>query len=287
MGKSKRTKSGINRKPLVSIIIPAFNEEKVIGRLLHSIKLQSYENTETIVVDDGSSDNTVRIAKEFKVRVFVRKHAERSVQRNFGAAKANGEYLFFLDADMQLSRNVVKECVELAENNKIGALVIPEVSVATNFWERVKAFERSFYNLEGDVVTDAARFFRKTAFDKAGGYDETITGPEDWDLPDTVRSLGYKIGRTKSTINHYERIKSPFSIARKKYYYALKSPKYIKKQRLPTFGPKTVYFLRPVFYRKWRRLAANPILTFGMLIMLTLELIYGGAGYFIGKLLKK
>ncbi|KKR14043.1 MAG: putative beta-1,3-galactosyltransferase [Candidatus Woesebacteria bacterium GW2011_GWA1_39_21b] len=288
MGKSNKGKYGTNRKPLVSVIIPAYNEEKVIEGLIDSIKKQSHKRIETIVVDDASVDKTVEIAKKFTKLVFTRRHAERSVQRNYGASKAGGEYFLFLDADMELTSDVVKECVELATKNaKIGAIVIPEESVASNYWEKVKAFERSFYNIEGDKITDAARFFPREAFEKVGGYDESITGPEDWDLPDTIRNIGYKIGRINSIIYHYERINSPFKIARKKFYYALKSHRYLKKQNISTFGPKTVYFLRPVFYREWVRILGHPVLSLGMFLMLSLELVYGGLGFFIGKFTNK
>jgi len=134
MGKSNKGKYGTNRKPLVSVIIPAYNEEKVIEGLIDSIKKQSHKRIETIVVDDASVDKTVEIAKKFTKLVFTRRHAERSVQRNYGASKAGGEYFLFLDADMELTSDVVKECVELATKNaKIGAIVIPEESVASNF----------------------------------------------------------------------------------------------------------------------------------------------------------
>jgi glycosyltransferase involved in cell wall biosynthesis len=278
----------MRKRDLVSIIVPVFNEEKVIGRLLESAKRQIYKEIEVIVVDDASTDNTVIEAKKFTDLVFKRKHAERSAQRNFGAKMAKGKYLLFLDADMELTPRVVKECVDLASTDKkIGSIVIPERSVATNFWERVKAFERSFYNLEGDTYVEAARFFLRKAFDAAGGYDEAITGPEDWDLPETIRRLGYKQERIKSIIYHHERIKSPFSVARKKFYYALKSHRYVKKQMVPLVGPKTIYFLRPVFYKNWKRLLKHPLLTLGMFFMLSLELIYGGVGFIIGKFKNK
>src|SRR3989344_2359857 len=188
---SVNAKEYMNRNLLVSIVIPAYNEEKVVKNLLVSIKQQSYPKIEVIVIDDSSTDGTFQVARGFTSRVFTRKHAERSAQRNFGARKAKGKYLLFLDADMELSKSVVKECVEAIENDKnVGAIVIPEKSLATNFWEAVKAFERSFYNLEGDTFVEAPRFFRRSVFVKVGGYDETITGPEDWDLPETIKSFG-------------------------------------------------------------------------------------------------
>ena len=101
---------------LISVIIPAFNEEKNIARLLKSIKKQSYKRIEIIVVDDASEDNTVNISKNLVAKVFKRKHAERSVQRNFGALKARCKFLIFLDADMELTSEVVKDCASTAGN---------------------------------------------------------------------------------------------------------------------------------------------------------------------------
>jgi glycosyltransferase involved in cell wall biosynthesis len=276
------------KNPLVSIIIPAYNEEKNIVRLLKSVTAQDYRNIESIVVDDGSSDSTTKLASKYGAKVFKRKHAERSIQRNFGAESSHGKYLLFLDADMELTRNVVGQCVDVAQSDKnIGAVVIPERSIATNFWEKVKAFERSLYNKEGDEAIDAARFVDRRAFNKAGGYDESITGPEDWDLPESVKRCGYRISRIKACINHYEHIPSIFSLARKKYYYALSTHRYLKKQKISMVSTKTVFFLRPVFYRNWRELILHPLVTTAMLIMLTLEMFAGGAGFVVGRMLNK
>lgn len=269
---------------LVSIIIPTFNEECVITNLLVSIKKQSYKKVEVIVVDDASSDRTVKIASKYTSHVYNRSHAERSVQRNFGASKAKGDYLFILDADMELSENVIEECVEktLKEKN-IGVIAIPEKSIANTFWEKVKAFERSIYNKEGDKTTDAGRFFDRKAFEKVGGYDETITGPEDWDLPERILKAEYKQGRIKSKIFHFERVPNPIRLAKKKYYYALTSYRYLKKHEISPFSEKTIYFLRPAFYKNWKMLISNPVLTTAMFVMLTLEQIGGGLGYLVGK----
>ncbi len=274
----------MNKNKLVSIVITTKNEESVIARLTSSIKQQTYSDKEIILVDNNSTDKTVEIAKEMGISTFTQ-GPERSAQRNFGAKKATGDYLLFLDADMKLSSNVVKECVQICQSDKkIGAIVIPEQSIASNFWEQVKAFERSFYNEEGDEITDAARFFRKEAINKVGGYDEMITGPEDWDLPESVKKAGYNIGRTQSLIYHYEKINSPFDLAKKKFYYALRAHRYLSKQNISVLSPKTIYFLRPVFYKKFNKIITHPILSLGMIVMLTIELFWGGLGYLIGRI---
>lgn len=272
--------------PLVSVIITTKNEQDVIKRLLESLSRQVYKNIEIILVDNNSTDSTKKIAKGFTKKVYDF-GPERSAQRNFGAGKAKGDYLIFLDADMRLSRKVIKECVEVMQKSKdIGAIVIPEISESLTFWEKVKGFERSFYNEKGDPITDAARFFSRKAFMAGGGYDETITGPEDWDLPETLRELGFEIGKISARISHKERVSSPIALAKKKFYYGLRACKYLDKHHINHFGPKTIYFLRPVFYKNIDKILKNPVLSLGMLIMLSAELIGGGLGYFLGRIKK-
>lgn len=276
----------MNRGQLVSIIITTKNEQDVIRGALDSIGKQTYRKIEIIVVDNNSSDKTSHIAKIFTNKVF-NFGPERSAQRNFGAEKAQGSYFLFLDADMQLTKNVVKECIELMQNDeKIGAINIPEISIGSNFWENIKAYERSFYNKEGDIITDAARFFKREVFEKIKGYDEKITGPEDWDITDRVLKNGFKIGRVEAKIYHLERIPSLFSLLKKKFYYGLDVHKYLGKQKISIIGPKTIYFLRPSFYKNPNKIFSHPILFVAMFMMLFAELLAGGFGYLLGKIKK-
>lgn len=277
----------MTKKDIVSIIITTKNEDDVLEKLLVSIVKQTYKNIEVILVDNNSQDNTLKIARKFKKLKICNFGPERSAQRNYGANISNGEYLLFLDADMRLSPNVVKECVKVAKSEKkIGSVIIPEQSIAFAFWEKVKAFERSFYNEKGDSITDAARFFKRDAFRKAGGYDETITGPEDWDLPETIRELGYKDGRISEKIYHRERAISLLVLFKKKFYYGLYADRYLKKHNILIVSPKTVYFLRPLFYKSWKRLLTHPLLAIGMVIMLFTQTLGGGLGYLIGRVRK-
>lgn len=270
-------------RPLVSIIITTRNEEGVLDKLLKSLITQSYSKIEIIVVDNFSSDDTPKIAKNYHVN-FFRYGPERSAQRNYGAKRSKGDYFFFLDADMELTPRVVEDCVKRIYQGKVDGVVVPEESRWTNFWGEVKTFERSFYNEKGDPITDAARFFSKKVFTEAGGYDETITGPEDWDLPERIREAGFNIGRSTEKIYHHEQEISLISLFKKKFYYGLNAHKYLSKHNIPIISPKTVYFLRPLFYTNWTKLVKHPILSLAMAYMLLVELIGGGLGYIVGRL---
>jgi glycosyltransferase involved in cell wall biosynthesis len=272
------------KKKIVSVIVTTKNESGVLSRLLDSVVKQTYKAVELIIVDNNSFDESKKIAKKYSRYVF-NKGPERSAQRNYGAKKAKGEYYLFLDADMELTPKVISDCVSVFSNSKrVGAIAIPEESIANNFWGRVKSFERSFYNENGDPITDAARFFSKEVFIEAGGYDETITGPEDWDLPETVREKGYKVLRIKSKIYHYEQSHSLASLFKKKMYYGMRAHRYLSKHNIPIFSPKTIYFLRPLFYKNFGRLFKHPILAAGLFIMLMVQLTGGGLGFILGKI---
>jgi len=93
---------------LFSVIIPTYNRAHIITETLLSVLDQSFSNYEIIVVDDGSEDNTREVVEKInneKIRYFYKPNEERSVARNYGADKAVGEYLIFLDSDDKIQHD--------------------------------------------------------------------------------------------------------------------------------------------------------------------------------------
>ncbi|MBL7036442.1 glycosyltransferase [Candidatus Microgenomates bacterium] len=268
-------------KPLVSVVITTKNEEEVIETLLKSLISQTFSNFEIILVDNNSTDKTVEIVKKYKAKTF-NKGPERSIQRNFGVKNSKGEYVIILDADMKLEASVLKDCVNKFKKDKnLAGLIVPEKSFGTGFWTKFKVFEREFY--VGEESIEAARFFRRDVFLKFGGYDKNITGPEDYDLPLRMKKDGLKIGRVKSFIHHNEKKFSPFKRAKKKFYYSLKAGVYLKKH--PEMAIKQGnLFLRPVFFRKWKKLISHPFLSLGMFFVKAIEMFGVVAGYIKGNI---
>ena len=263
-----------NRKDqsLVSVIITTKNEEAVIENLFKSLRRQTYKNLEIILVDNGSIDRTKDISSKYTKLIF-NKGPERSAQRNWGVKKAKGKYVLILDADMELSKRTLAECVDKATSYK--AIVIPEKSFGKGFWTKFKIFEREFYEGENDI--EAARFFVRSLFLRFGGYDTSITGPEDWDLPLRMRKNGIKIGRIKSYILHNERNFSPFKSAKKKFYYASHAKVYLTRHSDMVFSQGNLLF-RPVFFRKWKKIVSHPVLSSGMFVVRLIEMTGAGLG---------
>lgn len=258
----------------VTIIIPVFNEEKNIGRLLNSIKRQTYKNIEVIVVDDNSKDNTVAIAKKYKVKIYKRKHAERSAQRNFGASKAKGKFLLFLDGDMELTSKVIEDAVKVADR-KYKLLTVPERTVGNNFLSKIRNFEREMYM--GDSSIEVARFFDKKIFWEFNGYDLELTGPEDYDLPYRI-SKKYKIGRSKEYILHHEEDVSLSKLLKRKYYYAKNGAKYAKKHPELILTQGNLLF-RKSYFKNWKKFLKEPILGLSFIFVRILETAWAVAGY--------
>jgi glycosyltransferase involved in cell wall biosynthesis len=249
---------------LVSIVITTKNEEKNIENCLKSIKNQTFKDIELIVVDNFSSDKTARLADKYTSRVYF-KGNERSVQRNFGASVAKGKYLLYLDADMLLSPTLIEECVNKCESKNVDALYIPERIIGVGFWIKVRDFERSFYT---GTVIDAVRFLRRDLFLEVKGFDETLIGPEDWDLDRRIR----KIGRTDVAIIPLYHNEGKFNISRylkKKAYYSDGIKHYIEKWGNDSETSKQIglrYRIIGVFFEqgKWKKLLRYPLLSIGL-----------------------
>ena len=210
----------------VSVIVTTRNEEKNIQNCLESIKKQTYpqDKIEIIVVDNNSEDKTKEIALSYTNKVY--NHGpERSAQRNHGVSRASGKYILYLDADMSLSGNVISECVRKCELEGLGALYIPERIIGDGFWIKVRDFERSFYNA---TCIDAVRFVRKDKFQGIGGFDETLTGPEDWDFDRRVGAVA-KNGIIDSVLYHNEGEFNLREYVKKKLYYVQYFDRYINK----------------------------------------------------------
>lgn len=263
---------------LVSVIVPTKNSSRTLEECLKSIKNQSYAAIELIVVDNFSTDNTPRIAKEYTQHVYS-KGPERSPQRNYGVSKATGTYVAIIDSDMILSAEVIEQAVTRMEKNvMLAGIIIPEESFGDGFWAQCKKLERSFY--VGVPYMEAARFFKRSDYLHLGGYDEKMISGEDWDLSQRIGEKG-AYGRTKSFIRHDEGRISLLETLKKKSYYAkifaryAYEPRNIKKvsQQTSIVGRYALFFKHPI------KLFRNPILGVGMLFMKTGEFAFGGVSY--------
>ncbi|MBI2617415.1 glycosyltransferase [Candidatus Gottesmanbacteria bacterium] len=260
------------RSPLVSVVVSTRNEEQSIQKCLESITNQSYpsKSIEIIVVDNFSTDRTVSIAKKYTSSIYL-KGNERSTQRNYGIReKAKGKYALFLDADMRLSKHVIRSCVEkLEQKNEITSLYILEEIVGNSLWSKVRNFERSFFTA---TPIDAVRFFRRKDFIAIGGFDEKLRAFEDWDLTKRLKLLG-QFSLVKEPLFHDETLFSFQTYIRKKISYDKDYSLYVTKWGRNDADIKKQLGL---FYRsigvfiengKWKKIVSSPYYFLGICIL--------------------
>lgn len=178
---------------MISIIIPAFNEEKYLGKTLDSVKNQDYRDYEIIVVDNCSVDKTAEISGKYTKNVFIIK-SNVAEARNIGAKKTNGEILLFLDADTNIKKNFLREVAKKFENSDIIGLY-PCIKTESSVGDRI-AYFLSFNliwilsKIGFPLFPTMCVAYRKKEFEKAGGFEEKYITAEDIILTRRIKEYG-------------------------------------------------------------------------------------------------
>lgn len=186
---------------LFSIIIPTLNEEKYLPKLLDDLVNQQKKNFEVIIVDgksdDGTKEKAESFAKYFPLQFFTVDKRNVSYQRNFGAQKASGEYVVFLDADTRIPKDFTFVLQHACINRRY-QLVLPTIS-----WDDksrkgkilmgiVKSFIRASQVYGRPLATGGNFAFSRKLFEKLGGFNEHIFISEDHDIIRRAYELGVK-----------------------------------------------------------------------------------------------
>lgn len=195
--------------PSVAVVVPAYNEEKVIIQTITSLLACDLPGQfEIIVVDDGSSDKTYQVARAAftahpRVRVYTQPNAGKPAALNFGIAQTRAEIVVALDADTVFARDTIVKLVRHFVDPRIGAVAgNAKVGNRINLLTRWQALEyitsqnldrRAFSVLNCiTVVPGAVGAWRRELIERAGGFDHS-TLAEDADLTMAIRKLGYAV----------------------------------------------------------------------------------------------
>ncbi len=187
---------------IVSVVIPAYNEEKHIGKCISSLLSQDYSDLEIIVVDDGSKDSTKEIVKKYPVKFLSQDHKGAGAARNYGASEAKGDILVFVDADQFFDKSYVSELVKpIIEGKCIGTHhLIERIANLDKIW--ALCWRRQMSEKE-HMLPEEAGIFRailKEKFISAGGFN-----PEKGYFDDTTLydKLKVKAKGTNAICYHY------------------------------------------------------------------------------------
>ena len=112
-----------DKKPLISIVTPVFNAEKYLAETIESVQAQTYKNWELLLVNDGSKDNSLKIAKEYakkdkRIKAYSIKNSGAAVARNTGIEKAKGDYICFIDADDLWKKGKLEKQLKFMQEKK-------------------------------------------------------------------------------------------------------------------------------------------------------------------------
>ena len=182
--------------PQVSIIIPSFNEEKYIGDCLSSIFNSDYptEKFEVILIDNGSTDKTVSIAKQYPIDVYIKKEVKVGALRNLGVAHSRGQFIIFIDSDCTVERDWISIGIKRLENDTRLVLGGQYLMRENPSWlEKYWVLNNSRTQIYQTTLVGGSIFIPKNIFLSISGFDEKINSGEDSDLTYRLRSAGYKV----------------------------------------------------------------------------------------------
>lgn len=205
--------------PLVSVLIPCYNQGEYLGEALDSLIAQTFPNWEAWVVSDGSTDSTEEVALEYascdsRIHYLYQENAGPAAARNNGAAHSTGKYLLPLDEDDKLADTYIEKGVTCLENDDECALFYTKTQYfgALNNISHVPPYSDYKEFLAHNCIF-ATAMFRKSDFDSIGGYDDSWRiGLEDWEMFIRLLYPGKKVQFCDEVLFFYR--KNPQNVTR-------------------------------------------------------------------------
>ena len=173
--------------PLVSVVVPLYNMEEFVGDTLRSVLASTYRHLAVIVVDDGSSDASASIvaeiaAQDSRVTLLHQENAGPCRARNNAVAASHGQYVLPVDADNLLAPQFIAQAVPILEVQPNVKVVCPTMEFIGDKQGPWLLPEFSLSLLARRNHIDTCALYRRTDFDRIGGYCEEIIAREDWDF---------------------------------------------------------------------------------------------------------
>lgn len=240
-------------QPSVTVVIAAYNEAKVINRTIETILENDYKDLDIVVVDDGSTDETLEIVRQAhgddpRVMILTKPNGGKASALNMGIKMCQGEIVVSLDADTVFAPDTVSKMVRHFSDPTIGAVSgnvkVGNLSNPLTIWQAVEYitsqnFDRRAFDLLNciTVVPGAVGAWRKDAVILAGLYSSQ-TLAEDTDLTFKVRRLGYRIVTDNEALAYTEAPDNLRDLAKQRFRWAFGTLQCLWKHRSATFNPR-------------------------------------------------
>jgi glycosyltransferase involved in cell wall biosynthesis len=177
----------------VSIIVPAHNEEKLLGGTLRTLAASAAamrEPYEIIVVDDGSTDRTAAVARDHGARVVVVNVRQIAAARNAGAREARGQLFVFVDADTLVPAIVLQRTLDAWRAGAVGGGAMAVFDQGTPRWANVSIAATCWFMRRVGWAAGCFVFVRRDIFERVGGFDERFYASEEIHLSRAVKKHG-------------------------------------------------------------------------------------------------
>jgi glycosyltransferase involved in cell wall biosynthesis len=218
--------------PIVSVIIPCYNQAEYLAEAVESVIHQTYTNWEILIINDGSKDNTSDVARKLIERYITARISIIEKVRNEGLARARntgiensgGKYLLPLDADDKIHTTFLEKTVALLENNPDISIVYTDLLQFGEASEIVRASEYDFQLLKFNNQLNYCSLFRKEAWTTVGGYNPNmVVGYEDWDFWISCGAKGFYAKRIPESLFLYRVKKSSMFTNALKFHEKLRA----------------------------------------------------------------
>lgn len=208
-----------------SFVATIFNEEKTIDAFIKSIDEQTKRPDEILLVDGGSSDNTVEKVKKYRHIKLFSHNGNRSQGRNYGIAKAKGDVILVSDAGCTLDKNWVKNITEPFDNEKIDVVSGYYLPVTHNAFEQCLATYTCVMpdrvDRENFLPSSRSVAFKKTAWKEVGGYPEFLDTCEDLVFVRNLKKKDYRFFFAENAIVYWRQRKNIIEAFKQFYGYAV------------------------------------------------------------------
>ncbi len=204
-----------SKQVLFTIIVPTYNREAFIGKTIASILAQTYQHFEIIIVDDGSKDNTEAVVKAFndpRIHYYLKDNGERGAARNYGIAKAKGDYITFIDSDDVLYPIHFEEALKLINAGKEVFHLAYEYRETDGKLLSTKTHSKDLNEqlIRGNVISCIGIFIKQGILggDLLFSENRVLSGTEDWLLWLRLaarHSFAYSNTITACMVNHDSR----------------------------------------------------------------------------------
>lgn len=183
-----------SREGLVSVIVPVYNRQEIVKKTIESILAQTYTNLEIVLINDGSTDDTLRVLQEYarrepnRIVVIDQQNAGQSISRNRGIEAARGQYIAFLDSDDTWAPTKLAEQIPLFTGNVglvfcgVNDVTVDGTIVRTTVPEPHVRGDIHRTLLRRNRITGGTVVLARTVFDRVGFFDSAFRSAENYDM---------------------------------------------------------------------------------------------------------